>query len=302
MSTKKTAPKKTAKRKAAPKKQADPWQKQEQAIMMEHLSAKIVSLEAQLAINNIATKAQEAILKALEKQVELNTCAIDVLKSANTLLECMDRDKPKGLQPGDYTDATKEVADALTAMGYLWLDKDRDRFRFIEWGSHEFHKGNMVNRDGPGLACYCTAEFLRRAEVTAKELGLKPVKPEPWKPGDGVVCIDGFAPALPTGHAFKVLRVDSDYTHVTRVDTETSGGYHHNRFRPATPEEIAEATKPKPYVPQFGDVVSITDEDGEWRVAVHKTRGPWLVVHERQDGSWMTRARLASEMTLIRRP
>jgi hypothetical protein len=27
----------------------------------------------------------------------------------------------QGLEPGDYTDASKEVADALTAMGFKWM-------------------------------------------------------------------------------------------------------------------------------------------------------------------------------------
>jgi hypothetical protein len=39
----------------------------------------------------------------------------------------------QGLEPGDYTDASKEVADALTAMGFKWGDGDRTECAYIVW-------------------------------------------------------------------------------------------------------------------------------------------------------------------------
>ena len=90
----------------------------------------------------------------------------------------------QGLEPGDYTDASKEVADALTAMGWEWWDDDRHKEKYIRFGQNSA-KGKMVNINLMGATCHLTpAEFLSRAAVTAKEIGLVPVM-EKWVPAPG---------------------------------------------------------------------------------------------------------------------
>lgn len=88
--------------------------------------------------------------------------------------------QPEGLQPGDYTDASKETADALTAMGWEWRDNDRHTLSNIV-----FLYGAMINCDGAAHPSrhLTPAEFLSRAAVTAKALGLVPVvEEEEWVP------------------------------------------------------------------------------------------------------------------------
>lgn len=93
----------------------------------------------------------------------------------------------QGLEAGDYTDASNEVADALTAMGYEWMDSDRFQHAIIRLSyspGYKSHGRYMFNRDA-GIKIgthYPQAEFLSRASVTAKKLGLVAKEEEPWKP------------------------------------------------------------------------------------------------------------------------
>jgi hypothetical protein len=96
---------------------------------------------------------------------------------------------PQGLQAGDYCDASKEVADALTAMGlriwgmgldkkyYVWDGQDKDIVPLNSLYAADTHLHAHT--------------FLARARVTAAKLGLK--APEPWTPkfGDRVMTPDG---------------------------------------------------------------------------------------------------------------
>lgn len=76
-----------------------------------------------------------------------------------------------GLQPGDYCDASKEVADELTAIGFKWVDKDRTKDSYIAW----VDKNNeMLNTPCKEDTHIDRATFLSRARVTAAELGLTP--------------------------------------------------------------------------------------------------------------------------------
>lgn len=87
----------------------------------------------------------------------------------------------QGLEPGDYTDASKEVADALTAMGFKWIGEWRNFHAYIRWIKD---RAAMVNNcaHSTSYTKFTPATFLSRAAVTAKKLGLVAKEEEPWKP------------------------------------------------------------------------------------------------------------------------
>jgi hypothetical protein len=174
----------------------------------------------------------------------------------------------QGLEPGDYTDASNEVADALS--GYQWLDVDRCRLRYIEWGRHMCHKGMMVNKDGKGHAHYPQAEFLSRASVTAKAIGLVAKEEEPWKPevGELVVCeCDDFPETCPRGTIGPVICLYPNGA----IDTVGLNGASRHMYpkerRKPTPEEVAkyhaDIEAAKPIVPY---VTRVMCDGYEWRV------------------------------------
>jgi hypothetical protein len=176
----------------------------------------------------------------------------------------------QGVEPGDYTDASKEVADKLTAMGYEWYDDDRYLLRFIEWGRHMCHKGMMVNKDGKGRAHYPQAEFLARAAVTAKKLGLVAKEEEPWKPevGELVVCeCDDFPETCPRGTIGPVICLYPNGA----IDTVGLNGASRHMYpkerRKPTPEEVAKYHADKEAAKPIGPYVTRVMCDGyEWRV------------------------------------
>jgi hypothetical protein len=96
--------------------------------------------------------------------------------------------QPASLRPGDYCDASKEVADELTAMGWGWQDEHRDYYNVIGLSAGKMtNKYKVYTRDDKYLF---QSEFLSRARVTAKELGLKPVgAPAELNVGDWVEVI-----------------------------------------------------------------------------------------------------------------
>ncbi len=176
----------------------------------------------------------------------------------------------QGVEPGDYTDASKEVADKLTAMGYEWYDDDRYLLRFIEWGRHMCHKGMMVNKDGKGHAHYPQAEFLSRASVTAKAIGLVAKEEEPWKPEVGELakvtgpnCVGG-SDIHPIGTVHPVKEVDG------MVCIQSSWGqiwYYLTSIGKPTPEEVAKYHADKEAAKPIGPYVTRVMCDGyEWRV------------------------------------
>jgi hypothetical protein len=147
-------------------------------------------------------------------------------------------EQPEGLQPGDYTDASKETADALTAMGFKWHDLDRTKCKLIEWRMDAV----IVNWDFRGRAYLDPATFLSRAAVTAKALGLVPV--EPWAPvvGQWVKFRDGSWQQKKYGGIAKVKRGLTEEGHYLTecVSAEPSGYYFEvSEARPATEDEIA---------------------------------------------------------------
>ena len=93
----------------------------------------------------------------------------------------------QGLEPGDYTDASKEGADALTAMGCI--TDHANGYEWIKWyGGPAIHFGDIEKAACHGKY-YPPAEFLARAAVTAKALGLVAKKEEPWKPEVGELVV-----------------------------------------------------------------------------------------------------------------
>lgn len=177
----------------------------------------------------------------------------------------------QGLEPGDYTDASKEVADELTAMGYgWWHDNFEDTtITCIAWGGDRWHHlHNLMFRTmGCDGIYYHRPEFLSRARVTAKRLRLVPVEPKPWKPevGGYATCVDAGQTGgqLSDGTTYEIQKVgDVDIT-VRRLDGNL-GSYFKNRFRPATPEEVAkhkeEQELAKPILPYETRVMWEGDE------------------------------------------
>jgi hypothetical protein len=103
--------------------------------------------------------------------------------------------QPASLRPGDYCDASKEVADELTAMGFKWADGDRTKHPYIlpvqPINGCRDMMVNMGKSPTGWTATHLDAPtFLSRARVTAKELGLKPVEaPAELNVGDWVEVI-----------------------------------------------------------------------------------------------------------------
>jgi hypothetical protein len=77
------------------------------------------------------------------------------------------------LQPGDYCDASKEVADELKGMGWKWLAKYRERPYISQ--AHWRDEATMTDHVDKDSTHLDRPTFLSRARVTAKEQGLKPV-------------------------------------------------------------------------------------------------------------------------------
>ena len=179
--------------------------------------------------------------------------------------------QPEGLQPGDYTDASKETADALTAMGWGWFEGDH-RVRKQIMLAYNMKMAHVSGISGDGSNTHLTpAEFLSRAAVTAKELGLVPV--EPWVPkvGDAVRYKDDTG-ITKMGHGVVTKLHKGAMTE--RISASVNFESTHNYFwiedlRPATDAEIAahlaeqEAKKPV----EFGTRVRLRDREHEvWKV------------------------------------
>ena len=154
----------------------------------------------------------------------------------------------QGLEPGDYTDASKEVADALTAMGFKWGDGDRTECAYIVWDDVYNMILNSTRHDENKLP---QAEFISRASVTAKKLGLVEVEPKPWKPEVGELVVSIYDIHQPHQvYKWGAAAADTD-----------------DEVRPATPEEVAkyhaDIEAAKPIVPY---VTRVMCDGYEWRV------------------------------------
>jgi len=110
-------------------------------------------------------------------RMEQSALAQDASKSA--------QDAPIGLQPGDYCDASQEVADALKGMGLrIWADGSSKLYYVWDEQDKDIVPLNSRYTSGTHLD---HPTFLSRARVTAKELGLKPVEApqvDELQPGD----------------------------------------------------------------------------------------------------------------------
>jgi hypothetical protein len=92
------------------------------------------------------------------------------------LVQPKKEDAPQGLQPGDYCDASKEVADELTAMG-LFASPASSCYAYYLAGTWygELRVCGHGSEKSPAITHLDAPTFLARARVTAKEQGLKPV-------------------------------------------------------------------------------------------------------------------------------
>lgn len=228
---------------ATPKRKATkPSPKARKPSQIDRIEAAISKVhEELLSVRSIAHHARTA--------ARVNTGKLDLLLSGATFMQELDKakeePKPLGLQPGDYTDASKETADALTAMGWEWWDDDRHKEKYIRFGQNSA-KGKMVNINQMGATCHLTpAEFLSRASVTAKELRLVPVVEEPkvLNVGQWIKFRDGSWQTKEYGGIAKVKSGPDEEGHYLTepAPTEPMGYYFAvDEAGPATEQEIAD--------------------------------------------------------------
>jgi hypothetical protein len=154
---------------------------------------------------------------------------------------------PLGLQPGDYCDASKEVADELTAMwGRTFIPGIKQGYKYFEWYKSEAKDDAiLVNTGIPGDTHLDAPTFLSRARVTAKELGLKPVEAPAEvcaSTGDWLVITDHVIREW-TGKVIQAGRIEpfAGGMHVFWgvSDYGVRGGVELRHTRPATEAEIA---------------------------------------------------------------
>jgi hypothetical protein len=172
----------------------------------------------------------------------------------------------QGLEAGDYTDASKEVTDALTAMGLpKYSEASLTRYRHIVWMGANLQGDEVLPSHGESRTYLTPAEFLSRASVTAKELGLVPVVEE-WEPTVGDYVVHTMDPANTVGIIYD--GIGSSSGHKACVKTAHGAAiWKHSEIRPATEQEIAahlaeqEAKKPV----EFGTRVNHTTRgQGVW--------------------------------------
>ena len=225
--------------------------------------------EELLSVRSIAHHARTA--------ARVNTGKLDLLLSGATFMQELDKAAPQpvGLSPGDYTDASKETADALTAMGWGWFEGDH-RVRKQIMLAYNMKMAHVGGISGDGSNTYLTpSEFLSRASVTAKEIGLVPVV-EKWVPKAGDWITAG------TGTLYKMLGVNGPDNWSLEYNG-TAYGYNTNvkQYRPATDAEVqqhlAEQEARKPV--EFGTRVEYEDDRG-WHVACNEAdkHGWWMIV------------------------
>ena len=175
----------------------------------------------------------------------------------------------QGLEPGAYTDASKDVADALTAMGFKWWDEHRNFYNSVQFGMG--HK--MVNCYKSvinGTRYITPSAFLSRAAVTAKAIGLVAKEEEPWKPevGELVVCeCDDFPETCPRGTIGPVICLyPNGAIDMVGLNGASRHMYPKERRKP-TPEEVAKYHADKEAAKPIGPYVTRVMCDGyEWRV------------------------------------
>ena len=189
----------------------------------------------------------------------------------------------QGLEPGDYTDAYKEVADALTAMNLPTLsERSLTGFSKVVWSGSQL-QGDECLPGAENRTHHPQAEFISRASVTAKALGLVAKDEEPWRPevGDWAVVTERSC-FFDAGHIDKVLRIDENGdVYLPHRQYPYGACVTKHRVGKPTPEEVAkyhaDQEAAKPIVPY---VTRVMYGDEEYLAASSKpnTRGRYRLV------------------------
>ena len=152
-------------------------------------------------------------------------------------------------------------------MGFKWGDGDRIECAYIVWDDVYNMILNSTRHDENKLP---QAEFLSRAAVTAKKLGLVAKEEEPWKPevGELAVCECGdFPETCPRGTIGPVICLyPNGAIDMVGLNGESRHMYPKERRKP-TPEEVAKYHADKEAAKPIGPYVTRVMCDGyEWRV------------------------------------
>lgn len=159
-----------------------------------HIVQRLTLIESSVAvIRSGATFMQQleqdapSVIEVVKAEMRSISDRLDALRFEQYALAGKEQDAPESLQDGDYTDASKEVADELTAMN-VFASASTKSYRHYTFGSY-YGKPRVMGNNYENASCSTYLDrstFLARARVTAQELGPKAVEPEPLKVGDWV--------------------------------------------------------------------------------------------------------------------
>ena len=253
-----------------------------------------------------APKKKPTQLDRIERSIGLIESKLATLNAWETLNEAMSEAKLASqtvaveeikLQPlchGDYTLASHEVAEKLTAMGFrAKSDKTYPAHEFVGWDSHSRVIEGRSGLIGKPLA---QSDFLARAAVTAKELGLEPVE-EKWVPKVNALAVYDGIVGMVDAHSANVG--DWWSIHGRWVPT--------HKLSSPSPEEIAaheaklkaEAQAAEDAKLVFGARVEC--EGREWYIAsiTPDKGGHYLIARTDNAGLYMSWRRQRNEFTLL---
>lgn len=251
----------------------------------------------------------EATLKKIESKVSDDAAfrlfVQSLVKERNEQAKTAEE---QGLQPGDYTDASKEVADELTAMGWGWYDSDRCEHKFIVRMNKNADCAKMINtytrRYGHDKRLP-RPEFIARARVTAKRLGLVPVEQPKFEKGT-VVRVTGPARSgtlvFELGAVCKLAKASGTtgaiLNPIDGPEDDQQVCYPLSSFLVMSPEEVAkhreEQELAKPIVPYETRVMH---EGKEWRVIGGPFEGNEYRLYRKHEDNTVYRTR--HEFTVI---
>jgi len=176
-------------------------------------------------LNRIESSVTERIdALRMEQSALAQDTAIDPLMN-NGIVE----PQPASLQPGDYCDASEELADELTAMGFKWYDSDRTEEAYITPMRESCNE--LINTHQSYDTHLDAQTFLSRARVTAKELELKPVdlaaeeaKRKEAERAEKVAKL-AFGVRVRTAHGVGIYQMEDEHGAHVVVHPDTTG-YH----------------------------------------------------------------------------